>query len=149
MFFISYYDKHYLVFLIFSIFFLCVCVGGGLIKELTKMYERQILNTKHNKHNKMTLNFFALKQLMLTGRTLGRVFNSKFGRTCIRRSIAYIRKQPNLKLKTQYRQFLSYLLLAFALSVQHPLKGFNLQTFCWLCFFTHLVINLFIENEMN
>ncbi len=56
-----------------------------------------------------------MDKLQLTGRNLGRVFNSRLGCAWIRRSIAYITKQSNLKLKTRPKQLLGYLPIAFAL----------------------------------
>ncbi len=51
----------------------------------------------------------------LTGQNLGQVFNSRLGRACICRGIAYITKRPNLKLKTRPKQLLGSLPLAFTL----------------------------------
>ncbi len=56
------------------------------------------------------------RQLELTGQNLGRVLNSRLGRACICRAIAYMTKRPNLKLKTRRKQLLGFLPLAFA----HP-----------------------------
>jgi len=56
-----------------------------------------------------------MEKLKLTGRNLGRVFKSRFGRVCIGHAIVHITKQPNLKLKTRPKQLLSYLLLAFVI----------------------------------
>jgi hypothetical protein len=52
---------------------------------------------------------------MLTGRNLGRVFNSRLGSGCICCAIACITKNPNLKLTTRPKQLLVSLLLALAL----------------------------------
>jgi hypothetical protein len=43
------------------------------------------------------------------------VFNSRLGHACICRVIAYITKQPNLKLKTQPKQLFGSLPFAFVL----------------------------------
>jgi hypothetical protein len=56
-----------------------------------------------------------MDKLKLTGLNLDRVFNSRLGRACIDQAIVHITKQPNLKLKTQPKQLLGYLPLAFAL----------------------------------
>jgi hypothetical protein len=56
-----------------------------------------------------------MDKFKLTGQNLGRVFNSRLGRACMFRAIAYITKQPNLKLKTWPKQLLGSLLLAFEL----------------------------------
>jgi hypothetical protein len=53
-----------------------------------------------------------MDKLKLTGQNLGRVFNSRLGHACMFRVIAYITKQPNLKLKTWPKQLLVSLLLA-------------------------------------
>ena len=58
---------------------------------------------------------FTIDKLKLTGRNLGQVFNSRLGRACIGHAIVHIAKQPNLKLKTQPKQLLGSLTLAFAL----------------------------------
>jgi hypothetical protein len=63
-------------------------------------------------------NTFLHGQLQLTGRNLGRVFNSRLGHACMCCAIAYIIKQPNLNLKNGARQLLGSLPLAFALSGQ-------------------------------
>ncbi len=47
-----------------------------------------------------------MDKLKLTGQNLGRVFNSKLGRACKCSAIAYITKQPNLKMKTRPKQLL-------------------------------------------
>jgi hypothetical protein len=57
----------------------------------------------------------AMCKLKLSGQNLGRVFNSRLGRACMHCAIAYITKQPNLKLKTWHKQLLGSLPLAFAL----------------------------------
>jgi hypothetical protein len=49
----------------------------------------------------------SMDKLKPTGGNLGRVFSSRLGCACISRAIAYITKQPNLKLKTQPKQLLS------------------------------------------
>jgi hypothetical protein len=49
---------------------------------------------------------------------LGRVINSRLGRACICHAVAYVTKQPNLKLKTRPKQLLGYLPLAFVLSTK-------------------------------
>jgi hypothetical protein len=49
----------------------------------------------------------SMDKLKLTGWNLGRVFSSRLGHSIVRKS-----KQPNLKLKTQPKQLLGYLLLA-------------------------------------
>ncbi len=54
----------------------------------------------------------------LTGQNLGRVFHSRLGCTCIGHAIVSITKQPNLKLKTEPKQLLSSLPLAFVLPAQ-------------------------------
>jgi hypothetical protein len=56
-----------------------------------------------------------MDKLKLTGLNLGRVFHSRLGCACIGHAIVHITKQPNLKLKTQPKQLLGSLLLAFAL----------------------------------
>ncbi len=56
-----------------------------------------------------------IDKFQLTGQNLARVFNSRLGRACKCRTIAYITKQPNLKLKTQLKQLLGSLPLAFTL----------------------------------
>jgi len=55
-----------------------------------------------------------MDKLKLTGQNLGRVFHCRLGRACIGHEIVHITKQPNLKLKTQPKQLLGYLQLAFA-----------------------------------
>ncbi len=52
---------------------------------------------------------------MLTGQTVGRVFNSRLGRVSICGAIAYITKWVSLKLKTQLKQLLGSHPLAFTL----------------------------------
>jgi len=59
-----------------------------------------------------------MDKLNLTGRNLGRVFNSRLGHACICHAIACITRRPNLKLKTRPKQFLGSLPLAFALPGQ-------------------------------
>ncbi len=58
---------------------------------------------------------WAVDKLKPTGRNLGRVFHCRLGRTCIGHAIVHITKQPNLKLKTQPKQHLGSLPLAFEL----------------------------------
>jgi hypothetical protein len=55
-----------------------------------------------------------MDKLKLTGLNLGRVFNSRLGHACTGHEIVHITKQPNLKLKTQPKQLLGSLQLAFA-----------------------------------
>ncbi len=57
----------------------------------------------------------GMDKLQLTGQNLGRVFNSRLGCASICRSIAYITKQPNLKLKTRPKLLLGSLMIAFVL----------------------------------
>jgi hypothetical protein len=57
----------------------------------------------------------AMGKLKQSGQNLGRVFNTRLGRACMYDAIALITKQPNLKLKTWYKQLIGSLLLAFAL----------------------------------
>jgi hypothetical protein len=56
-----------------------------------------------------------MDKLDATGQNLGRVFNSRLGRAGICCAISYITKRPNLKLKTQPKELLGSLPLAFAL----------------------------------
>jgi hypothetical protein len=56
-----------------------------------------------------------MDKLKLTGQNLGQVFNSRLGRACICHAIACMTKRPNLKLKTQPKQLLGSLPLAFTL----------------------------------
>ncbi len=46
------------------------------------------------------LKSYNMDKLELTGQNLGRVFNSRWGRTCVCHAIAVSIKQPSLKLKT-------------------------------------------------
>jgi hypothetical protein len=55
-----------------------------------------------------------MDKLKLTGLNQDRVFNSRLGCACTGHEIVHITKQPNLKLKTQPKQLLGYLQLAFA-----------------------------------
>ncbi len=57
----------------------------------------------------------AMDKLQLTGRNLGRVFNSRSGCMYVMNLCYYEAKQPNLKLKTQPKQLLGYCPLAFVL----------------------------------
>jgi hypothetical protein len=50
-----------------------------------------------------------MDKLKLTGQNLGQVFHSRLGHAGIGHAIVHITKQPNLKLKTQPKQLLSYL----------------------------------------
>jgi hypothetical protein len=59
---------------------------------------------------------YTMDKLKLTGRNMGRVFNSRLGRACIGHAIVHITKQPYLKLKTRPKQLLGFLPLAFAVS---------------------------------
>jgi hypothetical protein len=45
-----------------------------------------------------------MDKLKLAGLDLGQVFITRLGHACIYRAIAYITKQPNLKLKTWLKQ---------------------------------------------
>ncbi len=66
------------------------------------------------------LNFIlSMDKLQLKGQNPGRVFNSRLGRACICRAIAYTTKQPNLKLKTRPKQLLDfpYYLLMLVISL--------------------------------
>jgi len=56
-----------------------------------------------------------MDKLKLKGLNLDRVFHSRPCRACIGHAIVHITKQPNLKLKTESKQLLGYLLLTFAL----------------------------------
>jgi hypothetical protein len=51
----------------------------------------------------------------LTGRNLGRVFNSRLGHACMDHAIVHITKQSYIKLKTRPKQILGSLPLAFVL----------------------------------
>ncbi len=55
-----------------------------------------------------TVGYKMVKPVTSHGRNLGRVFNSRLGRAWICRSIAYITKQSNLKLKTRPKQLLGF-----------------------------------------
>jgi hypothetical protein len=55
----------------------------------------------------------AMDKLQLTGRNLGRVFNSRSGCMCALHLSGYKTKWPNLKLSTRPKQLLGYLPLAF------------------------------------
>jgi len=57
----------------------------------------------------------SMDKLQLAGWNLVRVFNSKSGCMCAKHLFCYEAKQPNLKLKTQPKQVLGYLPMAFAL----------------------------------
>jgi hypothetical protein len=54
-----------------------------------------------------------MDKLKLEGQNLGQVFNPRLNRACIGHTIVNITKLPNLKLKTQPKQLLGFLLLAF------------------------------------
>ncbi len=56
-----------------------------------------------------------MDKLKLTRQNLGRVFNSRLGRAFIGHAIVQTTKQPDLKLKTQAKQLLGSLQLAFTL----------------------------------
>ncbi len=56
-----------------------------------------------------------MNKLKLTGQNLGRVFNSRLERVCIYCTSACMTKRPNIKLKTEPKQLLGSLPLAFAL----------------------------------
>ncbi len=56
-----------------------------------------------------------MDKLQLTEQNLGRAFNFRLGHACAYYTVAQITKQPNLKLKTQPKQLLGSLPLAFAL----------------------------------
>ncbi len=58
---------------------------------------------------------YVMDKLKLTGRNLGRVFNSRLGHACKGHTIEHITKQPNLKLETRPKQLLGSLPLAFTL----------------------------------
>ncbi len=62
-----------------------------------------------------------MDKLKLTGQNLGWVFHSGLGRAYIGHAIVETTKQLNLKLKTQPKQLLGSLLLAFAI----PAFGFE------------------------
>jgi hypothetical protein len=51
------------------------------------------------------------------GQNLDQVFNSRQGCACVSHGITQLTKLPNLKLKTQPKQLLGCLLLAFVLLV--------------------------------
>ncbi len=69
-----------------------------------------------------------MDKLNLTERNLGRVFNSRLGHACISRAMAYITKQPNLKMKTWPKQLLGSLRLAFMLPIFVHQVQFNAFT---------------------
>ncbi len=56
-----------------------------------------------------------MDKLKLAGQNLGRVFNSRLSCACIDHAIVCITKQPNLKVRTQPKQLLGSLALAFVL----------------------------------
>jgi hypothetical protein len=56
-----------------------------------------------------------MDKLKLKGQNLVRVFHFRLGHVCIGHAIVRITKQTNLKLKTQPKQILGSLLLAFLL----------------------------------
>ncbi len=58
---------------------------------------------------------WVMDKLKLTGRNLGQVLYCRLARTWIGHAIVNITKQPNLKLKTQTKQLLGSLPLAFTL----------------------------------
>jgi hypothetical protein len=70
----------------------------------------------------LCLPFCYVQTLAVKGQNLGRVFNSRLGHACVCCAIAYITKQPNLKLKTRPKQLLGSLPLTFTL----PSKSFFL-----------------------
>jgi hypothetical protein len=73
--------------------FFCDFLYYGKIRKGTK---EEVLNkTGQN------LRHLAMDNLQLTGRYLGRVFNSKSGCMCPKHLFCYEAKQPNLKLKTR------------------------------------------------
>ncbi len=55
----------------------------------------------------------TLDKVKLTGQNLGRVFNFRRGRACLCHAIAFIQKQPSLKLKTRPLKSLGSVPLAF------------------------------------
>jgi hypothetical protein len=58
-----------------------------------------------------------MDKLQLTGQNLVRVFNFRFGHLHAEHFWCYQVKLPNLKLKTQHKQPLGYLLLVIELNV--------------------------------
>jgi hypothetical protein len=55
-----------------------------------------------------------MDKLKLTGRNLGRVFNSELGPACMGPAFVHLTKQPNSRMKTRHKQLLGSLLLAFS-----------------------------------
>jgi len=93
-----------------------------------------------------------MDQLKLTGRNRGRVFNSRHGRACICRAIAYVTKQPNLKLKTQPEQLLGSLPLAFALpslSLKTAARLFTFSCITFLITFNVLFLQVRASRRKN
>ncbi len=72
----------------------------------------------------------SMDKLKLARRNLGQVFNYRLGHAWIGHAIVLITKQPNLKLKTQPKQLLGSLPLAFALP-RCSLE--TLKAFIWVC----------------
>ncbi len=74
-----------------------------------------------------------MDKLQLTGRNLGQVFYCRLGRTCIGHAFVQITKQPNLKLKTQAKQLLGFLPLAFCALWHNGLNLDNQYIFLYQC----------------
>jgi hypothetical protein len=64
-----------------------------------------------------------MDKLQLTGQNLGQFFNSRSGCMCAMHLCSYEAKQPNLKLKTQPKQRLGSLPLAFTLPARAYVYG--------------------------
>jgi hypothetical protein len=69
---------------------------GSLIDRV----EIAALGCVENRLSMGCLKSYNMDKLELTGQNLGRVFNSRRGRTCVCHAIAVSIKQPSLKLKT-------------------------------------------------
>jgi hypothetical protein len=82
-----------------------------------------------------------MDKLKLTGQNLGRVVYCRLGRACIGHAIVHTSKQPNFMLKTQPKQLLGSLPLAFALPGQSFKDPFDEIS---VLFFVSLYLHLHI-----
>ncbi len=66
-----------------------------------------------------------MDKLKPIGRNLGRVFDSRLGHACKGHAIEHVTKQPNLTLKTQPKQLLGSLPLAFVRMMKRHVDVFT------------------------
>jgi hypothetical protein len=105
-----------------------ITLFNSVHRLITRLYNNLIFKSvgSHISNPQTTytnlMNIADMDKLKITGRDLGRVFNSSLGHACICRAIVCITKQPNLKMKIWPKLLLGSFPLAFALPIVKYLR---------------------------